>query len=172
MRHADERDELDALLDTALRDYVTAEPRAGLERRVLARALSERPRLRASGWGLATACALVAALAISIYRWPAAGPGPQSLLVVAGPAIQPLRSGPIVRQPGTQQVRRIHRASKCTGRYQPPPMSAEEQLMQQWAALQSQVLDNRFAADEQELRPIQVERVRIEPLADAAALEE
>jgi hypothetical protein len=67
-----ERDELDRTLDAALAKYASAEPREGLEERVLAnlRAAGTRDAQRAWwNWGFAVLATVLAIAAVAVWQW-------------------------------------------------------------------------------------------------------
>jgi hypothetical protein len=63
------QDELDQLLDAALAKYATAEPRTGLEERVLANLRSERAQVPDRKWWRWSATAAAAAIAIVVIAF-------------------------------------------------------------------------------------------------------
>lgn len=142
-----ERDELDRLLDSALGKYGTAEPRAGLEGRVLARLRSEEAIVRkraAWRWALA---AVVAVIAIFVaVAWRPRNHSP----VVAGHSFSPATATHAIRelpQQPTQSAKkrlansRVHRlrhanpvevassAPKLDQFPSPQPLSDQEKIL-------------------------------------------
>ena len=94
------RQEIDDLLDAALKDYSAVEPRSGLEGRVLARlqAERERPAIRAGWWLAAAAAATASVLTIAVIR-PAPQPAPPaSVATIPHPPIVRRATPPPVSQ--------------------------------------------------------------------------
>ena len=142
-----ERDELDRLLDSALRKYSAAEPRAGLEGRVLARLRSEDAIVRkptAWRWALAAAVAVIAILVAVAWRPRNHSP------VVAGHAVLPATATRAIRElpeQATQSAKkrlansRVHRlrhanpvqvassAPKLDQFPSPQPLSDQEKIL-------------------------------------------
>jgi hypothetical protein len=59
--------ELDQLIDAALPGYSAAEPRSGLEDRILTRSLAEHPRRKRFGWAWALAVPVAACLLVFLF---------------------------------------------------------------------------------------------------------
>jgi hypothetical protein len=71
-----ELDNLDSLIDAALPGYAAAEPRPGIERRVLANALAQQPRRNSFvlAWALAIPAVVCALALLRITQLPAPAP--------------------------------------------------------------------------------------------------
>ncbi len=130
------RDELDHQLDTALEKYAAADPRTGLEERILANMRSARaqaPDRTWWRWGLAAAVAAVVVLAMA---WRSGKPS-HSLTVS-----HPSAATQVLKEPGTQAVANSNRsdphplrpgpAHKATAIHAHPPaaIAAEVKLDQ------------------------------------------
>jgi hypothetical protein len=105
----DKQMQMDDMLDSLLAGYSSAEPRPGLETRIMAtlRDAESREALR-GGWnlkwvwaGAALAAVIVAGLLIGIKRHVA--PAPRTVVQTTQPAVrQPVIQHPIVQQPAIQ----------------------------------------------------------------------
>jgi hypothetical protein len=121
----------DDLLDAALAERATAEPRTGLEPRLLAAIAARRraPGLPRWVWVFAGGAAVLVALAIIVFRRPAAS------VPSAPPAVTVGRVGPFVPVAARPPMRRIPppAASARTVRPAafptPRPLSPEEKLL-------------------------------------------
>jgi len=100
-------EDMDRWLDRALRERANAEPRNGLEERVLAR-LAARPPNRIAWWPVMATVAAVVVIAVAlvvmypkqrVWQQPT-GPSPETSLPTTGAAKQGIRStaSPIIRQ--------------------------------------------------------------------------
>src|SRR5690242_15687415 len=119
--------ENDELLERALATYAGAEPRPGLEQRVIARVFSEpaRPRFRWLRWAWAVpalAGAVVAVLSIPRTPAPPQAPRPPAAVVPVASA------APVPARPA---IHRRHRAAQPKPRLfpTPSPLTAEERLL-------------------------------------------
>jgi len=117
----DEREHLaDRLLDTGLKQYADAEPRPGLEDRILANLRAEQARVSAPRWW-PTVAAVAAVLLIAITLWFARKPGRTTPTVTANHA-------PAVPAVGNQtasgiatSMPRAHFPAVSVARFQPKP---------------------------------------------------
>jgi hypothetical protein len=112
------RDELDRVLDAALAKYAAAQPRQGLEERVLANLRAERTRVPYRAWWLWSVIALTAAIVIVAitFTWRSGGrphplvadrlpirtsveqPGPRVAAKTGANNVHPQASSPAIRQ--------------------------------------------------------------------------
>lgn len=185
-----ERDKIDQLIDSALASY--AEPRGGLEQRMLARMATDASRSSRRGWLLmAIAVPVLAALVLMIYlapKAPHAQPPSQIASTSRGPSTAPSAEpsvGRVVTEPAPHVVQssgsshRIrHRDQDVDGHTnnavplpkenifpRPQPMTAEEQAMSRFAAEASEA--DRKALIEAQRRvdePLNISAISIAPL--------
>lgn len=170
-------DELDRLLDAALKQYATAQPREGLEGRILARMRSE-PAERASHawWRWLTAAAVVGALAviISMALRPQARPQP---MVAQHPSVTlpaaKLAANSQPRKAVQRPRRRLHAVAeiqvpkavpKLDQFPSPQPLSEQEKLLASYVAVYP-----KQAALLAKLRTEELERERIEQQSKSAS---
>lgn len=170
----DDAEDRDRRLSDALRAYTTAEPRPGLERRVLARvgAEGQAAHIRPASWAKASA-ALFALLIIGVMLLPVSR-RPSNLVSTA--RLAPRAAPPVVRQP----VRLEHTARARQARYRPArhtspvtacnrpllqrPLSAEERLMLWSASLPQTPLRKGFGNNDG-IQPLEISKLRVDPLA-------
>jgi xanthosine utilization system XapX-like protein len=143
---AHDRDHLDDWLDNALRQYGNAEPRIGLESRILANmeAAGKRALLGCSyGWLLAatSAAALLIGIWFGIWHRPQSAPKAQPILKIAGDVGKQIGSKIIPaargRHKGMQRRRQVNEAStvelagapKLEQFPSPRPLSQQEILL-------------------------------------------
>jgi hypothetical protein len=185
-----ERDKIDQLIDSALASY--AEPRAGLEQRMLARMAMDASRSSRRGWLLvAIAAPILAALILMIYlvpRAPHAQPPSQTASTSRGPSTTPSKEHPVgrvVTEPAPQVVQSSGSSHRIRHREQdvdehtynaalrpkenifprPQPMTAEEQALTRFAAEASEA--DRKALIEAQRRvdePLNISAISIAPL--------
>lgn len=107
-----ENDALDLVLDAALREYAAAEPRAGLEQRVLAQLQCERVRLPNRSWWTWSVAGVVAALLAFTLALALRSNGPAKTVIQRHPPV-PIETV----QPSATQVAvgREIRATPVTG---------------------------------------------------------
>ena len=171
---------VDELLDASLRRYASAEPRPGLEGRVLAgvRVRQQAERRRAAWWwaaGMAGVAAMVTLLAVTLtHRHPAPMPtmakapaGPSAPIVAkAAPSVPP----PVPRRP----VRPAAPAGVDSRPQQfptPRPLSEQEKLLLIYAqSLKGSSAASMQVADEDpehdlEIPPLSIAAIKIDPLA-------
>lgn len=158
---SDEPDALDRVLDEALARYSSVEPLAGLEQRVLDRIRngSAAPRFRFNRWLLAAGLAALAGMLTLAILWNRPAPLPRQA-VFAKVRPQPVRGFEPALRPA-RQVRRYARRRVS----RPAPLSPEERAL---LALVARAPDQARAAlldlARRSTEPIQVERIKIEPL--------
>jgi hypothetical protein len=171
---------VDELLDASLRRYATAEPRPGLEGRVLAgvRSRQQAARRRAAwtwAMGMAAVAAVVALLVIYRPRqqpvpFPVTAKGSAHLSTPVVAKVAPLA------QPSMLHLsRRPAAPGRVDTRPQqfptPRPLSEQEKLLLIYAqSLQGASVASALKADadfnrELEIPPIRIEAIKIEPLA-------
>lgn len=176
-----ERDELDLLIDSALRDY--AEPRTGLEKRVLARVSGEAPRSspRRRIWA-ALVAPVIAALILLAYFVPRA-PHSQPERMAHAPAIATVApaanapAAPTRRNVGS--LRHTLYRGKITSRSfgdsiarpkldifpSPQPFSPGEQALIRFATQAPEADREALLAAQQEVdEPLNISAIRIPPL--------
>jgi hypothetical protein len=185
-----ERDKIDQLIDSALASY--AEPRAGLEQRMLARMATDAHRSSRRGWlMLAIAAPALAALILMIYvasRAPHAQPPSEIASTHAGPSTTSSKEhsvGRVVTEPAPRVVQSSGPSHRIRHRDQdvdehtnnpvprpkedifprPQPMTAEEQAMSRFAVEASEA--DRKALIEAQRRvdePLNISAISIAPL--------
>ena len=185
-----ERDKIDQLIDSALASY--AEPRAGLEQRMLARVATDAGRPSRRGWLLmAIAVPVLGALMLMIYlvpRAPHAQPPSQIASTSAGPSATSSKehsAGRVVTEPAPRVVQssgsshRIRHGDRDVDEHtnnavprpkenifpRPQPMTAEEQALTRFAAEASE--SDRKALIEAQRRvdePLNISAINIAPL--------
>ncbi len=109
-------EKIERWLDDALADYGRAEPRIGIEGRVLARLSLEQERShRSLWWG---ACALASAALVVVVAWWSGHPGRKQVSEspVARLQVKAPESGRGVRSVGTNQGRAVQRRRESTGK--------------------------------------------------------
>ena len=170
---------VDELLDASLRHYASAEPRPGLESRVLAgvRARQQADRRRTAwAWAIGTA-AVAAMVTLLVVYWPRQQPAPLPVTAKA-PAniIAPLvaKVTPPVQPSMPRRPRRPAAPNRVDTRPQqfptPRPLSGQEKLL----LLYAQSLKGLSAASVQvahedaehnlEIPPLSIAAIKIEPL--------
>lgn len=169
-------DNLDRLIDGALRDYSTAEPRPGLEQRVIAslRTAQPRPSLGRFSWvALAAACLLLVALGwwqfrtvsrpVTIVRKavPAGASAPSARQASSSATVRPRPRTAILR--ASQPARPLPPRAPLAG-----PLSRGERalvaLVQVAPGVAAQVSAQERALD----RPMVVPQLEVSPVAVAA----
>ena len=113
------QDELDRILDAALERYAAAEPREGLEGRVLANLRAERARVLDRAWwrwGVMAALATIVIVAVT-FAWRSGKPSPP-VIANRPPATTPNleHSKPRVASGAGQNDAHPHASSPATGR--------------------------------------------------------
>ena len=171
---------VDELLEAALRNYAGAEPRSGLEGRVLAgvRARQQAARRR-TAWAWAVGVAGVAAMVtLLVFYWPHRQPAPLPVTakVPAIPSAPMVAKAASVVQP-TMPRRPVRPAAATTVDWRPQqfptprPLSEQEKLLLAYV----QALKNSPAAaapeanpqpeHDLEISPLSIAAIKIEPLA-------
>lgn len=176
-----ERDELDQLIDSALASY--AEPRPGLEQRMLARISAEAVRSSRRHWILAAIAAPALAALILASNALLRSPHSQRGQTANTPAIAPVASAvtvptPHVRPKVVSKHRIEHQASavdRATNNAMsrpkqdifpaPQPLSAGEQALIQFAAQASEADRKTLIEAQQRVEePLKISAIRIPPL--------
>jgi hypothetical protein len=185
-----ERDKIDQLIDSALASY--AEPRGGLEQRMLARMARDAGRSSRRGWLLvAIAGPVLAALLLMIYltpKAPHAQPPSQIASTYRGPATTPSEEhsvGSIVTEPAPHVTQssgsshRIRHREQDVDEYtnnpvlrpkenifpRPQPMTVEEQAMTRFAAEASETDRKALIEDQRRTdEPLNISAISIVPL--------
>ena len=150
-------DELDLLIDDALRSYSAQEPRAGLPLRVMAHVRDERRVVWGKWVALAMACA---AMAVVFLRFHAPQvEAPRTAIAVAMP-LSPVQVVPPVLEIASRPVHRIRPEPKREQfPTQAPLTDAERSLL----ALSRQVPDpNQWRAPS--YKPLEIQAINIQPL--------
>lgn len=174
---SNERDELDILLDRALESYAAAQPRPGLEQRVMAnvRAAGKRGRWRLAIWvpALAAVCTAVvlAALALRAPRVTIPAPEPPRVVArqqpaAASPARAPVQaSRPKAGRAATVAVRRPAPLPKLEQFPSPAPVSEEVRALLEWTRKSRELARQVLASTEPKpTEPIQIKELTIPPL--------
>jgi hypothetical protein len=170
-------DELDQLLDEAIRSYAAAEPSPDLAARILRQAQMQAPSSR-RGWKLVLAVALPLAVTLTAF-------------VFAGRMNLPAPPAPIASQPPTPSiatpkapealavatskpapVRHHVRAARSWARPLPPPYSKEELALLNFVQQHPKEAAEIAEAQEQDVaplksQPITISHLEIEPLTIA-----
>ena len=170
-------DEVDRLLDAALKQYAAVQPREGLEGRILARMRSETAESASHAWWRwLTAAAAVAALALIITMALRPHARPQPMVAqhrsVALPAAK-LAASSQQRKAVQRPTRRVHAVAdiqvpkalpKLDQFPSPQPLSEEEKLLASYVAVYP-----KQAALLAKLRTEELERERIEQQSKSAS---
>jgi hypothetical protein len=154
-------DELDRVLDEAIRSYVTAEPLAGLEQRVVAR--TQTPVKR--GYGRILLAVFAAIMAVTFF-WKLGSPRkPVPVTLAAVPVPE------VVVKPAPVQAAAIHRRRALSLPKQavfptPSAVTTEEHLL---LALVDDHRDQKlqvFESLQQQAEPIEIKPIGIRPLVE------
>jgi hypothetical protein len=153
------KSELDRILDDGLGSYCGAEPRVGLERRVLAQVRSSgRRRALWLGWA-AVAAAAVLLLAVAL-RSPHEPPRP-------APVVAQMPAAELKKSVAPVPVAARHVTAKRRGATLPkkdvfpsvvPPLTREERALVAWASKAPELFE------QPSLAPIEIPEIKIEPL--------
>lgn len=176
-----EPDEIDRLIDSAVRDY--AEPRTGLEQRMLARISGQVGRSGRWRWLFAAiAIPVIAALILLIYLVPK-NPGPQPGQIAYTPAIPP--PAPLITAPAPRAVprsgssHRIQHNDQVANRASnnsisrpkldvfptPQPLTTEEQALARFITQAPEADRKALVAAQQRIdEPLNITAIRIPPL--------
>ncbi len=161
-----DRNQLDEILDRALGRYCDAEPREGLDGRILERVRAAK-RSAATGWIWAVACAAVLAIVASLYV-PTNGKTPKPFepavapLVTATPPVRwsfDVHYHPIRRRTARRELPKLPDFPSRT------PLTAEERALLQFVS-ESPKEAVKLLSDWQQkaAQPIQIEPIQIVPL--------
>jgi len=186
-----EQDEFDRVLDAALAKYTAAEPRAGLEERVLANLRGEQARIPDRVWWRWTAVAAVAVVIVVVLALslrsdkasrpivvnhpstPTEAPRERETEIVSNahssgtrPARPSAARKPAVR-PSPPEVA-IARAPKLEQFPSPQPLSEQEKLLQNYVAQNAEQAVLLARARTEALRQDQLEEMTSFPTGDAA----
>jgi hypothetical protein len=150
-------DELDRLIDDALAGYVNAEPRVGLETRILRRV---EGGARRAWWRWVWAVPVLASFA----AWMLVPPREERLELTArvvmppAPAVTGARPRPVVRpaRPAEPPKRPLFPT--------PAPLTAEEQALVTLAVQHPEALRQMASSNRSWTEPIHIEELKIEPL--------
>jgi hypothetical protein len=183
-----ERDKIDQLIDSALASY--AEPRAGLEKRMLARMPLDAERPSRRRWLLvAIAAPVLAALILLVHRAPKA-PHAQPPSQIASTSAEPSRGpsarpsvGRMVAEPAPDVVQSSGSSHRIRHRDQgqhtnnpvlqpkenifptPQPMTSEEQALTRFASEASEADRKALVESQQRVgEPLNISAIRIAPL--------
>jgi hypothetical protein len=184
-----EQDELDRMLDAALAKYAAAEPRSGLEERVLANLRAEEARDADHAWGRWSAIAAVAAVIVVVLALSLRSAGPSHPVVADHPST-PMEAP---KEGGTEVISNAHRRDvrphvrvrKPPARPSPPevvvarspkleqfpspqPLSEQEKLLQNYVAQNAEQAVLLARARTEALRQDQLEEMNSFPTGDAA----
>ncbi len=168
-------DRLDLILNAAIRDYSNAEPRAGLEARIL-RQVQTRPNRRfawGSGWALVmTAIALIVLIAMPARRVapPRVAvlppPVPQAAQAVIPAPLIPERLIPesLLPEPHPRQRTSGHRSVRRSKEPEPLPLTAGERallrLVQEQPEEAVAVLSQPVQLEALTIKPLQIEELQ------------
>jgi hypothetical protein len=171
---------VDEMLDASLRHYAKAEPRPGLEGRVLAevRARQEAARRRTTwAWAVGVAC-LAALVTLLMIAWPRQQPAPlhmtaEAPAILSAPAVAKI--APPVQPPISHRPRHPATSSRVDTRPPqfptPRPLSEQEKLLLEYVQLlkdspaASAVNTDQDQEHDLEIPPITIAAIKIEPLA-------
>jgi hypothetical protein len=186
-----EQDEFDRVLDAALAKYTAAEPRAGLEERVLANLRAEEARVPDHAWWRWSAVATVAVVIVVVLALslksdkashplvanhpstPTQAPREQGTEIVSnahGSGTRPSRPSTAPKpamQPSPPEVA-IARAPKLEQFPSPRPLSEQEKLLQNYVAQNAEQAVLLARARTEALRQDQLEEMNSFPTGDAA----
>ncbi|HWE51501.1 MAG TPA: hypothetical protein VG273_17035 [Bryobacteraceae bacterium] len=150
----DHGDELDSILDAALSEYSNAEPRAGLESRILRRVQSAPPERQ---WWPIAGLALIAAVAalIVFVRLPARDV--PAALALTPPAVPPVAEVVFPKKtPASRPA--VHRAQEAHEFPMPVPLTPEERALLRFVEQQPE------GAREALVQSAQIDPITIAPL--------
>jgi len=148
-------DDLDSILDQALAGYI-ADPKPGLERRVLA-------RVRRSNWRIWVALSTVAAAALLFVSWPTrvVSPKPVPALTASVPLVEVL---PNPDRKGGDVPRRVDLVLRRPKTLDSVPISPQEQRLAAAIQAHPEAFANILAMGEP-IQPLTTEPLEIKPLA-------
>jgi hypothetical protein len=170
--------ELDRMIDAALPGYSSAEPRPGLEDRVIARALVEKPRFFRIAWQWSLALPAFAALLVLLFL-------PRTRHQPLEPIQRVPRSSPTVALSAPETTPAPHAVSKAKKTHPslpvttlaadqqplpkqqvfptPSPLTAEERTLVAYSRVQFRELPTKPTTNV-EIDPIRVAELQIKPL--------
>ncbi len=166
---ANERDELNAILEEGIASYADAEPLAGMEERIFARIRAmETPRRRVNAWwavlALGLAGMVLASLVIFLPRHSL--PRPATIAAAKAPSVDAPRMRP-------QQVRILRPKRRLNVKALPKqkvfptprPETAEEHLLMAWVARDPEGAARVFESLRQKAdSPLEISPIVIAPL--------
>lgn len=157
MRNDDPGNALDGALDSALAQYSSVEPLAGLEQRVLDRVRAEGTARRIGFWRWVLAAGVAGTIAAGVWL-----ERPVPHVVVAGKTGRPVI--PASRQAGTPA--RLKSLKKRYGQARRAvPLSREERALVALVAIApDQTREALLDLQRRSVEPIQMEEIKIEPL--------
>jgi hypothetical protein len=171
---SDEQNELDHLIDSALRGYSAADPSPGMDQRVLNRI---RTVARPWSWRWALAIPVLASLVFAVIvirnvRSPAAEPLTLSQIRTAPPQAPAVQAAPPPRVVRPKPLRTTHDPAMTKHQQfpAPTPITPEEQALLAFATrhpaeAQETLVDWRKRMDE----PIEIKEIQIQPLQSDGA---
>ena len=174
----DDRDELDRILDSALASYCAAQPRPGIEQRVIAGLSGAKQHERWVRW-LTPVPVLALALAIVAY-WPSAQPPrvnvPRRVVQSTAPAERDADLQPVpatAKAVGFRKPRAVQPAVEKAAVFpMPSPLTAEERALMRLAASNPEILQNVQISHQQRNQPLTVEPIKIAPLEKSDSMED
>lgn len=168
------RDELDTLLDEAIKSYSAVEPSPDLAGRILRQSQRETPSPR-RGWKLALAFGLpltaaVALATVLLGQWalpkpPLAIASAPATPSAAAPAIsqRPKEASAALREPVRTHARKVH-AARSWARPLPPPYSKEELALLNFVQQHPKEAAEIAEAQKQDSGPLRSEPIAISQL--------
>lgn len=154
-----ERDKFDDLLDSALASYCSAQPRPGLERRVVNNVLTARRPFRFPRWTFAIP--VVASLVFLLIHRTQSPPRPTPPPVTAHNAVRHPETVRTTKAAAPRRHVRTRSAPKPTSFPTPSPLTAEERAVLQLVARAPEQVAG-FAGE----LAATIQPIRIEPLTD------
>ncbi len=153
-------DRLDLIVNAAIRDYSNAEPRAGLELRIL-RHVQTRPHRRFA-WRLAWAFVAAAIALIVLIALPARRVLPPPLALLPPPV--PRAAQPGILTPPPRQRTSDHRSFRRSQEREPLPLTAEERallrLVQEHPEQAVAVLSQPAEFEALTIEPLEIEKLQ------------
>ncbi len=123
------RDKLDELIDSALASYSGAEPRLGMEARVVSRVRATRVRRRMLEWGLAFGVASAVVVVALIRTEPRTISKPVDVARVMSAQERPPTIRPVAKLRPAMRARRPQALPKLEQFPSPMPLTAEERAL-------------------------------------------
>ncbi len=160
----DEWDDLDRVLDEGLASYTRAEPRPGLEQRVLRRVLTnDRRKWWMAAW-LIPAVAVLALLLVPARKAPAPGWGGLQSARDFSPARVGASKPSVVREVPRKRKKPAPPTPRRRQFPTPSPLSEEERALLTFAARHPEQVTELAADLRKTADPIQIGELHIEPL--------